>query len=78
MQILNSFLFICFLYLCNSFTLINKKYSHNMYKLNMGCDYYVDKDLHIYDHHDIVFSYIMSIVLLLLTLPVTLHTTCHH
>ena len=29
-----------------------------MYKLNMGCDYYVDKDLHIYDHHDIVFSYI--------------------
>lgn len=61
MQILNYFLFICFINLCNSFILINQKYFHNFIshyyknKLNMGCDYYVDKDLDIYDN-DIIFS----------------------
>jgi hypothetical protein len=24
----------------------------------MGCDYYIDKDLHIYDYNNIIFSYI--------------------
>ena len=24
----------------------------------MGCDYYIDKDLHIYDHNNTIFSYI--------------------
>jgi hypothetical protein len=24
----------------------------------MGCDYYIDKDLNIYDHNNIIFSYI--------------------
>jgi hypothetical protein len=24
----------------------------------MGCDYYIDKDLHIYDYNDIIISYI--------------------
>ena len=61
MQILNYFLFICFINLCNSFILINQKYFHNFIshyyknKLNMGCDYYVDKDLDMYDN-DIIFS----------------------
>ena len=64
MQILNYFLFICFINLCNSFTLMNKKYYSNYflknyrYKLNMGCDYYIDKDLHIYDNNNIILSYI--------------------
>jgi len=64
MQFLNYFLFVCFINLCNSFTLINYKYSpnflsrHSRHKLNMGCDYYIDKDLHVYDYNDRVFSYI--------------------
>ena len=62
MQIYNYFLFFCFINLCNSFTFINKKYgstfiSRNFsYKLNMGCDYYIDKDLQIYDYNDIMIS----------------------
>ena len=64
MQILNYFLIFCFINLCNSFTLINKQvrpyflsrdYKH---KLNMGCDYYIDKNLHIYDYNDKIISYI--------------------
>lgn len=64
MHILNYFLLFYFVNLCNSFTLINKKNYHNFlshnyrYKLNMGCDYYIDKDLNIYDHNNIIFSYI--------------------
>ena len=63
MQILNYFLLICFINLCNSFTKqINKKYCPNFisrqcsYKLNMGCDYYIDKDLCIYDFNNEILS----------------------
>jgi len=63
MQFFNYFLLIYFINLCNTFTftLINKKnfllrnYKH---KLNMGCDYYIDKDLHVYDYNDRIISYI--------------------
>jgi len=64
MLIFNYFLFVCFINLCNSFTLINKQITPNFFsryrrnKLNMGCDYYIDKDLHIYDYNDIEISYI--------------------
>jgi len=64
MNILNYFLFINFINLCNSFILVGKKYYPNLslhdykHKLNMGCDYYIDKDLYIYDYNDIMFSYI--------------------
>ena len=57
MQILNYILFISVINLSNSFSFINKIYYPN-YKLNMGCDYYIDKDLHIYDYNNTVFSYI--------------------
>lgn len=59
MLILNCFLFICFINFCNSFTLINKQYSHNFFSrsnIHMGCDYYIDKDLEIYDSNDKMFS----------------------
>ena len=55
MQILNYILFISFINLSNSFSFINKIYYPN-YKLNMGCDYYIDKDLHIYYYNNTVFS----------------------
>jgi len=64
MKFLNYFIFVYFIKLCNSFTLINKKYyptffsNGNMYKMNIGCDYYIDKDLYIYDNNDKIFSYI--------------------
>jgi len=64
MHIFNYFLFVCFINLCNSFTLINKQIRPYFlsrdcrYILNMGCDYYIDKDLHIYDYNDRVLSYI--------------------
>ena len=64
MQILNYFLFICFINVCNSFTLINTKYFPTFlsrdcrHKLNMGCDYYIDKNLELYDYNDTMFSYI--------------------
>jgi len=57
MIILNYMLFIFFINLCNSFTMINTKISP-INRLNMGCDYYIDKDLHIYNHNDKIFSYI--------------------
>ena len=61
MQIFNYFLFVCFINLCNSFVkqitpIFLSRYRRN--KLNMGCDYYIDKDLHIYDYNDIEISYI--------------------
>ncbi len=61
MKIFNYFLLFCFINLCNSLSLI-KKYFPNffsqncIYKLNMGCDYYIDKDLHIYDYDNKMFS----------------------
>jgi len=64
MQIFNYFLFVCFINLCNSFNLINKQIRPNFIlrdyknKLNMGCDYYIDKNLHIYDYNDKEISYI--------------------
>ena len=64
MLIFNYFLFVSFIYLCNTFILINKQISSNFIsrnrrnKLNMGCDYYIDKNLHIYDYNDIEISYI--------------------
>ena len=64
MTTLNYFLLFCFINLYNSFTLINIKYYPNFlsqyskHKLNMGCDYYIDKDLDIYNHNGIIISYI--------------------
>lgn len=64
MQIVHYLLLIYFINLCNSFTLINKKYSPNFIsldyrnKLNMGCDYYIDKDLDLYDNNNMRFLYI--------------------
>lgn len=64
MQTFNYFLFICFINVCNSFTLINNQIRSNFLsrhcknKLNMGCDYYIDKNLCVYDQNDIQISYI--------------------
>jgi len=64
MQTFNYFLFICFINVCNSFTSINNQIKSNFLsrhcknKLNMGCDYYIDKNLCMYDHNDIQISYI--------------------
>ena len=55
MQFFNYFLFVCFMKLCNSFTLLNKQLRPTFIRpvsINMGCDYYIDKDLHIYDYND--------------------------
>ena len=55
----NYFLFVWFINLCNSFILINKSFiPRYRNKLNMGCDYYIDKNLHIYDYNDREISYI--------------------
>ena len=62
MLILNYVLFVCFINLCNSFTLKQistnflSRYRRN--QLNMGCDYYIDKDLQIYYYDDGEVSYI--------------------
>lgn len=68
MQILNIFLFINllnYIKLFNSFYLLNNKYCKNVNsflkefkynKINMGCDYYIDKDLYIYDYDENVFT----------------------
>lgn len=61
MHFLNYFLFICFIHLCNSFTLTYTKHSPmflSRHKVNMGCDYYIDKDLYIYDYNDDIISYV--------------------
>ena len=61
MYIFNYVLFGFFINLCNSFILIHNQISFiSRYrnKLNMGCDYYIDKDLHIYDYNDREISYI--------------------
>jgi hypothetical protein len=57
MHFINYFLIIYFINLCTSFTsftsftLFKRPYYMNKFNLNMGCDYYIDKDLHIYDHN---------------------------
>ena len=63
MLIFNYFLFGCFINLCNSFTLINKQIRPNFFSrnimnkmINMSCDYYIDKNLCIYDYNDEIFS----------------------
>ena len=64
MQFCSYFLFVCFINLCKSFSLINKQIRLNFIsqfcrnKLNMSCDYYIDKDLNIYDYNDEIISYI--------------------
>ena len=62
MQIVNYFLFLCFMNLCNSFHIMNIK-SHfvsrnSRHQPTMGCDYYITKDLFLYDYNDNAFSYI--------------------
>ena len=62
MYILNYLLFISFINFYNSFSLIknyhNLIFQQNNIKLNMGCDYYIDKSLYIYDHENKLISYI--------------------
>jgi len=61
MQLASIFLFISFIHLCNSLSFIIKKHSPSFmsrHKLNMGCDYYVDKDLHVYDNNNDIIAYI--------------------
>jgi len=60
MQIINYLLIIYFINLCNSFTIINKKvcFYYRKYKLDMSCDFYIDKDLHIYNNDNTILSYI--------------------
>ena len=56
---LNYLLFIGFIHLCNSFSFIKQNipiiFKNNL-KLNMGCDYYIDKSLYIYDYDNMPFS----------------------
>ena len=64
MQIFNYFLFVCFINVCNSFGFFNNIIRSNLisldcrHKLYMGCDYYIDKNLHLYDYNDTEFSWI--------------------
>ena len=61
MRIFNYFLFICFINLCNSFIKQIKPYFLSRdcrHKLIMGCDYYIDKNLHLYDYNNEEISYI--------------------
>lgn len=66
MQILHWLLFFFFSNLCHSFTVIHTKYFPTFfarkpysYQLNMGCDYYIDKELQVYYHNETIFSYII-------------------
>jgi hypothetical protein len=64
MHFFNYFLFVCFINLSNSFTFINKQIRpyflsrDSRHKVNMGCDYYIDKNLHIYGYNDEEISFI--------------------
>jgi hypothetical protein len=64
MYIFNYVLVGFFINLCNSFILIHNQINsnfllqHRKNKLNMSCDYYIDKDLHIYDYNNKEISYI--------------------
>ena len=57
MQVLLYLLFIWSINWCSSFT---TPFISRIYKspLNMGCDYYIDKELHIYDCSDVIISYV--------------------
>lgn len=59
---LNYLLFIGFINLYNTISFVHfpsyyilKSYLN---KLNMGCDYYIDKNLYLYDHYDKILSFI--------------------
>lgn len=56
MKIFNYLLIFIIIKLYKSFSL-NIKTRHNLI-LNMGCDYYIDKSLYIYDYNDKTLSYI--------------------
>jgi len=64
MYIFNYVLVGFFINLCNSFILIHNQINsnfllqHRKNKLNMSCDYYIDKDLHIYYNNDIIISFV--------------------
>jgi hypothetical protein len=58
MQILNYFLIFCLINLRDSFIFINKKFNkYNNFNIDMGYDYFIDKDLELYDK-DKLFSII--------------------
>lgn len=61
MRILKYLLLLSFINLCNSFSLTikNRAIFISRHNLNMGCDYYIDKSLCVYDYHDITISYIL-------------------
>jgi hypothetical protein len=60
MQIFNCFLFVCFINLYNSFTFLKSRSTFISRdcrnKLNMGCDYYIDKNLHVYHSNDMLMT----------------------
>lgn len=60
---LNYISFTYLIHLCNSFSLLTKMnpiiYSRKFSsKINMGCDYYIDKNLNIYDYNNNLLSLI--------------------
>jgi len=60
MQILKYLLLLFFMNFCKSFSLNinNRFFSRYKLKLNMGCDYYIDKSLYILDYNDKILSFI--------------------
>lgn len=60
MQILKYLLLFFFINSCNSFSLNinNRFFSRYKVKLNMGCDYYIDKSLYILGYNDNIISFI--------------------
>jgi len=63
MQTVKYVLFVCFINFCNSFTFTLKSSPNFIaricrHTLNMACDYYIDKNLDIYDYNDTLISYI--------------------
>ena len=59
MQVLYYLLFVWCTNVCSSFRhsthFIPRVYENT---LNMGCDYYIDKDLHIYYNNDVIISFV--------------------
>ena len=61
MQFINYLLLFWVNNLYNSFNIGIIYYRHNQiykHKINMGCDYYINKELHIYDNNNIPFTFI--------------------